>query len=182
MELIEAIRGRRSIRRFKERPVPKEMIEEIIEAGTWAPSAKNGQQWRFTVLTGKAKRGLTDAFRAALDEFIERYGFEESGSATYSCGIMKEAPVVIIVWNAGEHGWESEIHSVAAAIQNILLRAYDLGLGSLWIADVFYAPEAIVEHLGKPWRLTAAVAIGYPDEVGRIPRKMGVPEVAEFLA
>jgi nitroreductase len=181
MELIEAIRGRRSIRRFKDRPVPRELIEEIIEAGTWAPSAKNGQQWRFTVIKGEAKKGLTDAFRAALDAFIVKHGFEESGSATYSCGIMEEAPVVIIVWNAGERGWESEIHSVAAAIQNTLLRAHDLGLGSLWIADVFYALKAIVEHLGKPWRLTAAVAIGYPDEVGRIPPKMGVTEVAEFL-
>ena len=102
MELIEAIRGRRSIRKFKERPVPRELIEKIIEAGTWAPSAKNRQQWRFTVLTGEAKKGLTDAFRAALDEFIERHGFEESWSATYSCGIMEEAPVVIIIWNAGE--------------------------------------------------------------------------------
>ena len=44
LELVEAIRGRRSIRKFKDRPVPRELIEEIIEAGTWAPSAKNGQQ------------------------------------------------------------------------------------------------------------------------------------------
>ena len=181
MELIEAIKGRRSIRKYKKKPVPKKLIEDIIEAGTWAPSAKNGQQWRFTVLTGEAKKRLTDVFRAALDEFIERHGFEESGSATYSCGIMEEAPVIIVVWNAGEKGWESEIHSVAAAIQNLLLRAYDLGLGSLWIADVFYATEAIVDHLGKPWRLTAAVAVGYPDEEGRIPPKMEVSEVAEFL-
>ena len=181
MELIEAVKGRRSIRKFKDEPVPREMIEQVIEAATWAPSAKNGQQWRFTVLTGEAKKGLTDAFRAALDEFVEKHGFEESGSATYSCSIMEEAPVVIIVWNAEKYGWESEIHSVAAAIQNLLLRAHDLGLGSLWIADVFYAPEAIKEHLGKPWRLTAAVALGYPDMEGRVPPKMGVSEVAEFL-
>jgi nitroreductase len=180
MELIEVIKGRRSIRSFEDRPIPRAMVEAIIEAGIWAPSAKNGQQWRFTVLAGKAKKELTDTFNAALDELIEKRGFEESGSATYSCEVMEEAPVIIIVWNAGEMGWESEIHSVAAAIQNMLLRAYDLGLGSLWIADIFHAPEAIKKRLGKPWKLTAAIALGYPKEKGRVPSKMGIEEVAEF--
>ena len=181
MELIEAIKGRRSIREFKEEPVSRKLIEEIIKAGIWAPSAKNEQQWRFTVLLGEEKKKLTDVFRVALDEFIEKYGFDESGSSTYSCSIMEEVPVVIIVWNAGERGWESEIHSVAAAIQNMLLRAYDLGLGSLWIADVLYAPHAIKQHLNKSWKLTAAVAIGYPSAEGRIPLKMSAHEVTEFL-
>ena len=181
LELIEAIKGRRSIREYKDTPVPRELIEEIIEAGTWAPSAKNGQQWRFTVYSGAAKKGLTDAFRGALDEFIERHGFKESGSATWSCGIMEQAPVVIMVWNAGERGWSSEDHSVAAATQNMLLRAYDLGLGSLWIADVFYATAAITRHAGVPWKMVAAVTIGYTDTVGRVPPKKGVHEVATFL-
>ncbi len=181
LELIEAIKGRRSIRDYRDTPVPRELIEEIIEAGAWAPSAKNGQQWRFTVYTGAAKKGLTDAFRVALDEFIEKRGFKESGSATWSCGIMEQAPVVIMVWNTGERGWSSEDHSVAAATQNMLLRAYDLGLGSLWIADVFYATVAITRHAGVPWKMVAAVTIGYTDTVGRVPPKKGVHEVATFL-
>ncbi|GAJ09920.1 unnamed protein product, partial [marine sediment metagenome] len=82
MELITAIKGRRSIRRFRDEPVPIELVREVIEAGTWAPSAKNGQQWRFTVLTGFAKKRLTDAFRAGLDDFINRFGSEASGSAS----------------------------------------------------------------------------------------------------
>ena len=181
MELIEAIKGRRSIREYLDTLVPRELIEEIIEAATWAPSAKNGQQWRFTVYTGAAKKGLTDAFRGALDGFIEKHGLEESGSATWSCGVMKQAPVVIMVWNAGEEGWDSEVHSVAAAIQNMLLRAFDLGLGSLWIADVFYAQETLTRHAGVPWKMVAAIAIGYTDSVGRVPPKKGVHEVATFL-
>ena len=181
MELIDAIKGRRSIREYKDTLVPRELIEEIIEAATWAPSAKNGQQWRFTVYTGIAKKGLTDTFRGALDEFIEKYGLQVSGSATWSCGVMERAPVVIMVWNAGEEGWDSKIHSVAAAIQNMLLRAFDFGLGSLWIADVFYSPEALIRHAGVPWKMVAAVAIGYTDIVGRVPPKMEVHEVAAFL-
>lgn len=180
MELIDAIKGRRSIREYLDTPVPREIVEEILEAATWAPSAKNGQQWRFTVYTGAAKKGLTDTFRSDLDKFIEEHGFEESGSATWSCGVMEQAPVAIMVWNGGERGWSSEDHSVAAAIQNMLLRAYDLGLGSLWIADVFYAMEAIRDYAGVPWKMVAAVAIGYTEAVGRVPPKKSVSEVATF--
>ena len=82
MELLEAVKGRRSIRRYKRDPVPQELVRDVIEAATWAPSAKNGQQWRFTVLTGRAKKGLTDVFRERLDRFIEEHGREASGSHT----------------------------------------------------------------------------------------------------
>jgi nitroreductase len=181
MELITAIKGRRSIRRFRDELVPIELIREVIEAGTWAPSAKNGQQWRFTVLTGFAKKRLTDAFRAGLDDFINRFGSEASGSAPGSCRIMEEAPAIIMVWNTAERGWPSEEHSVAAAIQNMILRAHDLGLGSLWIADIYHAKERLEKHLGKPWKLIAAVALGYPATEGRTPPKLTVDEVTEFL-
>lgn len=156
----------------------------MIEAATFAPSAKNGQQWRFTVLTGGAKNELTDRFRHELELFCSS-GEEDVGSAFGSCSIMEEAPVVVVVWNAGEMGWETEKHSVAAAIQNMLLKAYSLGLGSLWIGDIFFTVEALEQHLGKPWKILAAVALGYPGYVpkgswdGR-PRK-SVSEVAEFL-
>jgi nitroreductase len=94
---------------------------------------------------------------------------------------MEEAPVLFVVYNTAERGWDSEVHSVAAAIQNMLLRAHDLGLGSLWIADIYYTLQALEEHLGKPWKLMAAVTLGYPAEEGRVPKKMRLDEVAEFL-
>jgi nitroreductase len=67
-------------------------------------------------------------------------------------------------------GWETEKHSVAAAIQNMLLKAYSLGLGSLWIGDVFFTVEALEQHLGKPWKILAAVTLGYPAHVPKGPR------------
>jgi nitroreductase len=181
MELVEAIRGRRSIRRYKDTPVPLKLVKEVLEAATWAPSAKNGQQWRFIVLTGGAKSRLTDLFRVELGDFIAKHGKEASGSSTWSCGVMEEAPVLVMVYNTAERGWDSEVHSVAAATQNMLLRAHDLGLGSLWIADIYYALKALEEHLGKPWKLMAAVTLGYPAEEGRVPKKMRLDEVSEFL-
>ena len=181
MELVEAIKGRRSIRRFKDRPVPRELIEEIIEAGTWAPSAKNGQQWRFTVLTGDSKNRYNEMFRDTLNMFIQKQGRDEAGSAPWTLEVMQEAPVVIIVWNTNDNGWISEEQSVAAAIQNICLRAHDLGLGSLWIGDVFYAYPETRAYFGKEWKLSGAITLGYAASEGKVPKKKSLDEVAEFL-
>ncbi len=185
MDLNEALRGRRSIRSYLGKAVPEGLIRQVIEAATLAPSAKNGQQWRFTVLTGSAKKKLTDRFRDELKLLCKKIGEENMGSTFSSCKIMEEAPVVIMVWNAGEMGWETEKHSVAAAIQNILLKAFSLGLGTLWIGDIFATIEALEHHFNKPWKLIAAVVIGWSAEApkgswdGR-PRKT-VDEVSEFF-
>ena len=181
MELDEAIKGRRSVRSYEDRPVPMELIREALEAGTWAPSAKNGQQWRFTVLTCAAKKGLTDLFRSELEALKAKIGTVQMGSSFGSCRIMERAPVLIMVWNAGGHGWETEAHSVAAAIQNMLLKAHALGLGSLWIGEIYYAKEALERHLGKPWKLMAAVTLGWPESTPNPPSKKPVEEVSEFL-
>ncbi|MBT3284002.1 nitroreductase family protein [Candidatus Bathyarchaeota archaeon] len=181
MELSEAIKGRRSIRKFKPDSVAKELLVDILEAGNWAPSAKNGHQWRFTVLTRKAKDDYNSMFRDTLDGFIKKHGRNEAGSAPGTLAIMEEAPVLVIVWNTNEYGWPSEEHSVAAAMQNICLRAYDLGLGSLWIGDVFYAYPETIEYFGKNWKLSGAISIGYPDTVGKVPKKKSLDEVAEFI-
>ncbi len=181
MELMEAIKGRRSIRKYGPDPVPIELVKKVLEAGTWAPSAKNGQQWRFTVLMEESKKKFNDMFDGELKRFMSKFGEEEAGSAPWTLEVQRQAPVLIIVWNAGEFGWVTEEHSVAAAIQNILLRAYDLGLASLWIGDVFYADEAIVKYFNKEWKLSGAIALGYSDDRGRIPPRKSVDEVVEFL-
>lgn len=180
MDLDQAIKGRRSVRSYLDRPVPEELIRHSIEAATFAPSAKNGQQWRFTVLTRNAKKELTDLFRIELEVVSRRIGQEKVGSSFSSCSIMEEAPVVIMVWNAGKMGWETEIHSVAAAIQNMLLEAHALGLGTVWIGDIFYTLDALRQHLGKPWRLMAAIALGWPALTPKPRPRKSVDEVAEF--
>ena len=145
-EFRPSTRGRRSVRDYLDKSVPENLVRQIIEAATFAPSAKNGQQWRFTVLTGNAKKELTGLFRRELEKVSERIGREKIGSSFSSCSIMEKAPVVIMVWNAGEKGWETEVHSVAAAIQNMLLKAHDLGLGTVWIGDIFYTVKALTSY------------------------------------
>jgi nitroreductase len=104
------------------------------------------------------------------------------GSSFGSCRVMEEAPVVVMVWNAGEMGWETEAHSVAAAIQNMLLKACSLGLGTVWIGDIYYTLDALKRHLGKPWKLMAAVALGWPAHNPEPRPRKPVDEVTEFLS
>lgn len=113
MELIDAIRGRRSIRSFKDKPVPLELVREVLDSANYAPSAKRGEQWRFTVLTGDAKARFLGFFDEELDRFIEEHGVKEAGSSKNSCRIMDQAPVLVVVWNSGEYGWTTACPSLS---------------------------------------------------------------------
>lgn len=177
MSVDEALRERRSIRAYLDREVPEDLIRQIIDAATFAPSAKNGQQWRFTVLTGESKLEFTALYRNELDKL--EY---DVGSSYGSCQMMEKVPAVIIVWNTNERGWTTEVHSVAAAIQNLLLKAHSLGLGTCWIGDIFYTYEAIVKHFKKPWKLLAAITVGWPSVVPKLKPRLSVDEVTEFLS
>jgi nitroreductase len=183
LELYEAIKERRSVRRYKDQPVPMRIVRKVLEAGTWAPSSRNRQQWRFTVLTGDAKKELTSLFRSELEKTAGKIG-KGIGSGFQSCRVMEEAPVVIIVWNVYPGGImkSTSLQSVSAAIQNMLLMAHALGLGSLWICDVFFAYDAITEHFRKKWGLVAAVTLGWPAVTSHPPSRKRVNEVSEFLS
>ena len=184
MLIEEAIKGRRSVRAYKQEPISMEAVRSIIEAGTWAPSAMNGQQWRFTCLTGEAKNKFTYFFHDELLKIGAVRGDKFIASSLGSWKIMEQAPVLIIVWNSGQHGWEVEAQSVSAAIQNMLLQAYALGLGSLWIANVHYAHHQIIKYFNKTWNLIAAVTVGLPTDAEKKkvpPKKMSVDEVTEFF-
>ena len=176
LSIDDVIKGRRSIRTYKSDEVKESLIREIIEAATFAPSAKNSQSWRFTVLTGDSKNKFTDMYRSELDKSTI-----DVGSSYGSCTMMEEAPVVIVVWNTNELGWTTEVHSVSASIQNILLKAHALGLGTCWIGDIFYTYEAIVDYFKKPWKLIATITVGWSDtKPGPRPR-LSVDDVTEFL-
>ena len=176
MSIDEAIKGRRSVRTYKSDEISEDLIRDIIEAATFAPSAKNGQQWRFTVLTGESKDKFTDMYRIELGKLSV-----DLGSSYGSCTMMEEAPVVIVVWNTNERGWTTEVHSVSAAIQNLLLKAHSLGLGTCWIGDIFYTYEAIMDYFRKPWKLLAAITVGWTDVTPGSRSRLSVDEVAEFL-
>jgi len=160
MDLFEAIRGRRSVRRYLDKPVEEEKVLRCLYAAHWAPSAHNSQPWSFVVVRDpETRRRLAE---------VHRWG-----------RFMAEAPVAIAV--VGDPGlssfWREDL---GAAVENMLLAAYAQGLGSCWmgVAGTEYE-EPIKRILGIPGRLRVLcmVSLGYPAEKptrGRQPLKSKV--------
>ena len=206
MLVEEAIKMRRSIRRYKDQPVSTKIIRNIIEAATLAPSADNGQTWRFTVFTSEEKNKITDLMEKRLNQLSEIHGKKSVYSPQNTCNIMKNAPVLILIWNKGSDYTDPnirenieqftsffqdpdkvklmvELQGVSAAIQNMLLIAYSMGLGSLWINDVYYVKDELEEYFNYGWDLVAGVCLGYPDrsELNMIPpKRLSIDVVTEF--
>lgn len=194
--MLKAIADRRSIRQYADRPVPKAMIEDIVRAGMLAPSSKNRQPWRFVVVSGGAKEEMLRAMLRGLER-EERVPLLPNSAchmegARHTLEIMRQAPVVIAVVNAlgqalGEPLSPEErvyeicnAQSIGAALENMTLEATELGLGSLWICDTFFAQWELSEWLGAKGVLTAAMAIGYADEMPHARPRKSMADIVEW--
>ena len=191
MNTLDAIAQRRSIRAFKDDPIPEETLRQILTAATQAPSGKNRQPWHFCVVREDKRAEMMRIMREAIARTAEQGG--DTGSSKWTANVMEQAPVTVFVFNPyAEHGagqatpnsavWDIvDGQSIGAAIQNMLLAAQELGVGSLWICDVFYAYKELCAWLGQTTQMIAAVSLGIPDEApGPRPRK-SVDEVTEWL-
>lgn len=177
MTFDDIIKNRRSIRHFKSDPLTKEQIQAILEAGNEAPSAKNGQQWRFHVFTGEAKNKFA---KFCLGEFEKiKDGEDVHQWAKYSFQIQDDAPVIISVFvckNNLSHPSRPDIQSVSAAIQNMLLKAEEMGIGSLWICDILYIEKPVIDYHKTDEQLLATLAFGYSAKQPQGPKKKPVEE------
>lgn len=194
---IDCIRDRRSIRKYKDTMPDRRVIDDILSAATLAPSAKNRQPWKYIVYSGSEKDKLIMAMERGLNR-------EQSGDALLpesafalpdawnTLRIMREAPIIVAVLNTdGRTPYEnidtdkriSEICdtlSIGASIQNMLIRACELGIGSLWIANTCFAYTELVDFIGTKYQLVSAIALGYADETpAKRPRK-DMEEVVEY--
>ena len=157
MNLMQAIRARRSIRDFQDRPVEEEKLSAVLEAGRLAPSARNMQDCRFIVVRDSATR--MRLAKAARDQQF-----------------VGQAPVVIaacgtsdLVMTCGQPAYAID---VAIAVDHMTLAAVELDLGTCWIG-AFYE-DKVKEILGVPKeiRVVALLPLGYPaEEPGPRPRK-----------
>lgn len=191
MNTLDTIAARRSIRRFLDTPVPEELVEIIINAGMQAPSGKNRQPWRFIIVKGEKRLEMV---RILSDEIAKKKAKgEDTGSSEWSTRVMEQAPVSIFIFNPeGLPPWRKhsieqmfddvvDIQSVGAAIQNMLLAASELGLGSLWICDVFHAYVPLCDWLGEKGEMIAAVSLGYPGESPAARPRKSYTEVTRTL-
>lgn len=178
--MSDSIIKRRSIRKYKPEPVPQSVIEEVLKAGILAPSSKNRQPWNFIVVTGEAKEEMLEIFQGGIEREKEHPLLPESAKyisgAEHTLSIMKQAPVTIFIMNplgldvkrvltAEERISEiCNAQSVGACIENMTLRATELGVGSLWICDIYFAYKELCDWLCTKGELFAALTLGYADE------------------
>lgn len=195
--VTDSIFSRRSIRRYLDKAVSRETVTDIIKAACAAPSAKNRQPWRFTVFGGEEKEKLLDV----MEKGIEREASGNSrlpGSANgladarHTLSVMRSAPVIITVTNTNAGSPFEQIDadsrvteicdtlSIGAAVENMLLRADALGLGTLWIANTCFAYDELCEYIGAKGQLTGAVALGHPDERPAPRPRKAINDICEF--
>ena len=172
MDFDEVVVKRRSIRKFKENPVPEKIIHKVLEAGRWAPSAGNSQPWRFIVVTDfEVKKRIATTFtefsRRAWSKFSpERARYLAAQGGSWDKSGMAKIPVLTAVCykTVREIREELVLGSVWAAIENMLLAATAEGLGSC--IYTFYNVEeenSLKELLGVPdgFRVAAMIQLGY---------------------
>jgi nitroreductase len=188
MEIIDAIKGRRSIRKYKPDPVPKGDIDKIIESACWAPSGSNMQQWKFIVIEDSSlKEKLANAIENVAGDTTEKfkddtelvkrlerslpaYTFFKNAPVVIAC-VVEEVPSTSGKIMATRGAYTSTISivglsSVSAAIQNLLLTAYYLGYGTCWMTGPLIAKKEMEDILGiiEPHHLVALIPLGKPDE------------------
>lgn len=172
MELVGAISRRRSIRLFTGEEIDRGVIDELIDAAIQAPSSFNAQPWHFHVATGRARQQVGEAV-AQSTRFLEEYASilppELLEKAARFYADLGKAPVVIGVSVPESHDQVDQVNilvAAGAAIQNLMLRAVDLGLGACCITAPHWVVDQVKSALGvSPERLVAGlVLVGKPAE------------------
>jgi coenzyme F420-0:L-glutamate ligase/coenzyme F420-1:gamma-L-glutamate ligase len=187
MELMEAIRGRRSIRVFDERPVDQATIERLIDAATFAPSRFNFQPWHFHVATGDARTRVAEVMAmttAYLDEYLDVLGPDGVEHAARFYADLGGAPVIIGI--SAKHvedptDWLDDTIAVGAALQNFLLAVAEEGLSACSLTAPHWIRDRLIEVFEIPEGsdIMALAIVGYADEAPA--EKDRHTDVATFL-
>ena len=180
--LLDIMMSRRSIRRYRPSPVGRDLIEMLLTAAIWAPSAHNRQPWRFCVIESAAEiETLARAMGARLRSDLEGDGvpadlIEKDTAKSYARITGAPALVVLCLSMVDMDRYSDEqrnrdeyvmaVQSAAMAGQNLMLAAHDAGLGTCWMCAPLFCPELVRETLSLPddWQPQALIALGYPDE------------------
>ena len=185
--IIDVIKSRRSIRKYLDKPIPKEIIGKLIEAAKWAPSGMNEQPWGFIVVQDKSLiKELSDRSMPYINKMIEKnskfVGYKKR-MAVKDFSIFYHAPCVIII--LGRVDAFSYQNDCSMAAQNLMLAASSLGIGSCWVGmmstldkDEWFRKKF---QLPDNYRVAAPIAIGYFENklVPVIERRL--PEILKYF-
>jgi nitroreductase len=195
-ETLRTIRDRHSVRTFTKDVVTDEEIATLLHAANQAPSAHNQQAWRFIILRGDKKQEFAQLVNT------QSAAFPRPAAALLRMGAKSiiSAPVVIAVANTGDlikRGTElfkveketahdffrtMEIQSSAAAVENLLLAATSIGLGTVWLGVLYLIKGEVLRFLGEPGgEFMAVVPVGRPAKPGSGPQKQPVESKVRTL-
>jgi coenzyme F420-0:L-glutamate ligase / coenzyme F420-1:gamma-L-glutamate ligase len=194
----EQILARRSIRQFRDEPVPLELVDELLLLAGRAPSAHNRQPWRWVVLhTAEAKQRLAEAMGHEFRRDLLRDGLDEQKVAAMvarSHERIQGAPVVLIpCLTMGEMDcysdsarqrceWQMAVQSVALACGTLMLAAHARGLGSCWVCAPIFCVPTVQQALALPkaWEPQGLITLGWPADQGRDREKKSVAEITLY--
>lgn len=174
MEMLEHIKARRTIRKFKADPLPQDVLDQIYEAAMWAPSHGNAQPWDFAVIGPETRQKLLGLFKGKAKELLadpdippmKRKNIEtltdDFGGAPY---------MVAIVSRPGEDPLSKLENPLSAAVaaQNMSLAAWDKGVGSVWLSVGAAPPARPLFDVPEGASVVALLALGYPADVPPAP-------------
>jgi F420 biosynthesis protein FbiB-like protein len=180
--MLTVIQTRRSIRGYRPDPVPADVVEQLLTAATWAPSAHNRQPWRFVVIaSAETRQHLAASMNARLRADLAADGvpvdaIEKDANRSYRR--MTRSPLLVLLCltmtdmdhypdeRRQHHEWIMAVQSTALAGQNLLLAAHALGLGACWMCAPLFCPDVVAETLGLPedWQPQALITVGYAAE------------------
>jgi F420 biosynthesis protein FbiB-like protein len=186
------------IRRYTPEPVEAAIVEDLLAAAIRAPSPHNRQPWRFAVVRGIARHKLARAMgtqlradlmadhvpTAVIDQDVAR-SYERITSAPVgivACLSMQGMDTYPDVRRNEAERWMAG-QAVAAAIQNLLLRASELGLGACWMCAPLFCPQAVRDVLSLPadWEPQALITLGHPADAGKERPRKAIAQVTRLI-
>lgn len=175
-------RSRRSVRRYKPRPIPPTLLQSLVEVACWSPSAHNRQPWRFAVITThKTQLQLATTMNARLRQDLTTDGvapeiIEKDVQRSYSRITNASALICLCLSMVdmdsypdpirSQNEYLMAVQSTAMAGQTLLLAAHHHGLGACWMCAPLFCPDVVKTALEMPtdWQPQALITLGYPAE------------------
>ena len=150
MDVLTAIRGRRSVRAYKDTPVEEDKLKKILEAARLSPSASNRQEWKFIVIRNKETR-------------------KKLAKAAFHQSFVAEAPVVIVACATEANaimacGQPTHTVDLSIACAYLILQAYELGLGTCWLGAFKEEEVKKILKIPESIRVVTVIPVGYSDQ------------------
>lgn len=168
MKVLEVIQKRRSVRKYKEDPIPEEALLRVLEAARLAPSGKNFQPWKFIVVKDKALK-------------------EKLAQASAGQFFMAEAPIIIVGCGFPDNCYarmgrymKSWSVDVTIALEHLILQAQEEGLGTCWIGSFEEEEVKAILNVPEEVKVLALTPLGYPDEIPRFRGRKSLDEIISY--